>query len=292
MTVGLALDGGSLDAPLALAADEGGLATLLREALATAAGVDASRVALTSVAANATLSNGTVLVGAALALNGTSAANANGNATNSSAGSLVWSVRRLQQQQPAGGAGVCSRMRAVNVTYRTRMVLRLAVDVAGLEWVSGVDPAAAAAQRLRYYLEQQTEALLGGFVEVWGNCTGAPAANVSQALAVLAAPVVVYFPSPSGSPLAAADHGATAAASASLSRGGVTAIVVIILFTSLACFCWAFAAWPCCARWRKRDDEEEQPAARERGDSAALAMAGSMCRRGGTTAAPAAAAAV
>jgi len=275
-------------ASLLLIDDFAGLSREFRQAIANAVGFDSSRVLITAVQEQVLAPNGTLESSdQSIALNSTVPAN-NGTLAQPNA-SLVWATptaqpaaaRALQQSSaPLSADAACVTYRSFNVSNSTRTRVSLAVDVTGLVWVNNTDPAAHIAALLARALDMPNTLL--NFTRQWTECTGASA---TSGVTVLQAPAVRtgLRPSPSQSaPLAIAANDGTQQEYSGLGKGGLTALLVGLLFSAFACVMWGAWALRACQRQPAASDmkgeHNAEAAALSRGDLAAAAISEAVCR--------------
>lgn len=247
------------------------------QVLADATGIDASSVALTGAQREVTTGSGGVFTPAsdALQINSTSAGN---NGTLQDGNSALWAsatpsptsdaphrrlrvddssllhARRLQSSSSSDDA-VCATVRSTSSAKTTRTRLFLAVDLSNLDFGPGTDTGAIIAQRLAALLSSEGASQLSAFVTAYANCTGTTA-NASEAILLVAAPVlrVGSLPVPSNS--ASSDHSGNGL---KLNNSSITGLffglfiaVLLAAAVTAACCCRTyFACCGCCGIKRR-----------------------------------------
>lgn len=278
VTMGLGVDGGDGDL---IIDDEGGIATLLREAIAELAELPTTRVSITAVQSivvtpNGTLSTNTSIRSNATLNNGTDpnsfAFRTNRRLTSSSTSALSQLRSRILANN-IGASATCSVIRNTAGSNATRVVIKIAIAVEGAAFVAGEDPAmraAAALARLFNTSDPASLPALASFAAVWSNCTGAPAN-----LGVTAMPIVVYGVRVVDvvRPPAAEESGVTS--------GGIAAAVLVPLIVLGCCFI-AFCVW------RRRRDQEEDDAVKAKNAALPVVISSTASANGSAAAAAAA----
>lgn len=255
--IGLAVAGSDL-----LAANVGGLADLLRAAVAAGVGIDPSRVVLLSAQDEIVAPDGGVVINATQAFNASSAAN-NGTSVGSNA-SAVWASPSRSPARVGGsrralldlsGDASCTLVRTYTNTSigAPRTSVRLAIDTSGLP--DGTDPAALAAALFDSLLEANT---LTSFTDAWGSCTGADPAALFSILTPPSVVAAAQLPPPSAG-----------VNDLALTLSAIVALVVGLVFGVPACCCFVATL----ARRRAKRREQEQAAHHMLPHTAALAAA-------------------
>lgn len=257
MGLTLALSGGSASL---VASNAGGLAVLLRAALASAVSLPAERVALTGVTQSDVSGEGPIRE--TVPLNATSGANAGASASNAS---VAWRALRAaegRELQTSPLPDACAAARAAGPAEGTTLALRIAIDLADL-LPQGSDPSAAAEVIARVNAAlASSETTLGAFAAAWSACTGA-SENASQLVRVMSAPTIAVGPAPSLPPVASTSTGMT--------PGAVAATTVIVIFTVFALA--VFALWYCAYKRASSDDATKAAANGDRGEQVAAFVA-------------------
>ncbi len=185
---------------------------------------------------------------------------ANNGTLSQSNASLVWATPTAQPvSAPARRVllatdAACTTYRSFNVTNGTRISVSLVLDMTGLVWVNNTDPADRIAALLAAAFSSTTS--LSNFTRAWTECTGVNASAVQ----VLQAPAVRTGLRPSPSQLAASAP-SDAREFSGLGKGGLTAVVVVLIFGVLACCCFVLALCGAarCRRQQAEKDEAKGP---------------------------------
>lgn len=245
--------------PLLLVQNTGGMATLLRAALAEIAAVPTGSVAIRRV--NATVSSSTnssdLVSNSSYVMNTTSGGNEGVNTSGLAYFTGGKGARRLSGA--AADDPLCAAVRQTGAVNNTVLGVELAIDVADLllSVPSNTDPATFLAERLRRLLNSTNlpaNSGLASFANVWSNCTGAPS-DLSVLVAVRDPPAVLSLTGYVGQPTG--PTGSTTAAQDDDNSAVVGGAVGGTLGALAFCCCLYFllVTW----RRRKQAERKQQP---------------------------------